>query len=94
MATAINPMIDDLTEYIDNSLFSEGQPHIRGRRITIYWIIAHARENNWGIARLAQEFSLNETQVLAAILYYQLHHEEVDAQESALEEKYRHYGEN
>jgi len=91
MTAIFQPIIYDLTEYIDNALM-DGRPHIRDRRI--YMIALYATSHKLSIPELADTFTLSELQVLAALLYYEQHKTEIDAQEVALEEQYRHYGEN
>ncbi len=59
--------------------------------------IAHsARSQGWDVAELAYQFTLSETQVLAALLYYEEHREEIESQEiayqSLLDEAYRLHG--
>ncbi len=72
----------DLSKYIEVRLFGE-RPHVRGRRIPVATIAYSARDQGWDIARLGYEFSLNEAQVLSALLYYEEHKTEIDAQEAA-----------
>ncbi len=85
----------DLSKYIEVRLFGE-RPHIRGRRVPVATIAYNARGNGWDVARLAYEFTLSEPQVLSALLYYEEHKQEIDAQEAAyqaeLDEAYRLYG--
>jgi uncharacterized protein (DUF433 family) len=71
----------DLSKYIDTAHYGE-RPHIRGRRILVSMIAANAEANSWSIARLAEEFSLSEEQVLAALLYYREHKSEIDRQDA------------
>lgn len=78
----------NLTDYIE-SRFWEGQhPHIRNRRVRVSWIAAYA--HTWGISQTALDLSLTESQVAAALLYYEQHKAEIDALESAEEEAYKH----
>ncbi len=83
------PVID-LMRYIDTRWFGE-RPHIRGRRIPI-WVIAHAVLDNKGVGipELVYDFTLSETEVLAALLYYAQHRDEIEALEAAEFEKWRH----
>lgn len=91
MDTAV-PEAIDLRKYIDTQTYME-RPHIRGRRVPVATIAYSARDLGWGVATLAYEFTLSETQVLAALLYYQEHHDLIDKQEneyqSELDEAYR-----
>lgn len=59
----------DLSKYIDTKFFGE-RPHIRGRRIPVATIVNGARVYGWDAKRLMDEFDLSESQVLAALLYY------------------------
>jgi uncharacterized protein (DUF433 family) len=72
----------DLSKYIEQRFFGE-RPHIRGRRIPIAAIVHFGRENHRSVADLMDDFTLSEPEVLAALLYYSEHKEEVDAQEAA-----------
>lgn len=78
---AIVPEKVDLSKYIETRLFEE-RPHIRGRRIPIAMIVYTARGNQWDVAETAYQFSLSEAEVLAAMLYYQEHREDIDRQEA------------
>lgn len=81
MDTAI-PEAIDLRKYIDTETYMQ-RPHIRGRRVPVATIAHSGRSQGWDVAELAYQFTLSETQVLAALLYYQEHREEIEAQESA-----------
>jgi uncharacterized protein (DUF433 family) len=75
-----------LTKYIEVRLFGE-RPHVRGRRVPVATIAYNARTNQWNVAELTYQFTLTESEVLAALLYYAEHHAEIDAQEKAEQEK-------
>ncbi len=72
------------------------RPHVRGRRVPIALLAHSARSEGWGIQELAYQFTLSETEVLAALLYYQQHQPEVESAEETearlMEEQYKHYG--
>jgi len=91
MDTAI-PEAIDLRKYIDTQTYME-RPHIRGRRVPVATIAHSGRSQGWDVAELAYQFTLSETQVLAALLYYEEHRDEIEAQEAAyqvlLDEAYR-----
>ncbi len=70
----------DLSKYIEIRL-CENRPHVRGRRTTVAMISYTARSNKWDAAETAYQFSLSEAEVLAALLYYEEHQEEIDRQE-------------
>jgi uncharacterized protein (DUF433 family) len=70
-----------LTRYID-TVFFQKRPHIRGRRVPVAAVAYNARDNGWDVPRLAREFSLSQAEVLAALLYYETHQDEIDTQEA------------
>jgi uncharacterized protein (DUF433 family) len=70
----------NLTKYIEVRLF-EDRPHIRGRRIPVDNHGYSAHGNKWDTAETAYQFTLSEAHVLAAMLYYEEHREEIDRQE-------------
>ncbi len=74
------PATVDLSKYIDFKFFGE-RPHIRGRRIWVSMIAANAEHNHWSVAELAYNFTLTEEEVLAALLYYREHKEDIDRQD-------------
>jgi uncharacterized protein (DUF433 family) len=74
------PTMADLRKYIDFKHFGE-RPHIRGRRIWVSMIAANAETNQWSISQLAYEFTFSEEEVLAALLYYREHKDEIDRQD-------------
>ncbi len=87
----------DLAKYIEVRLF-EDRPHIRGRRVPVATIAYNAATQGWNVAQLAYQFTLSESEVLSALLYYQEHKADIDAQEEAELEKMaemkRLYGKN
>jgi uncharacterized protein (DUF433 family) len=91
------PTTVDLSKYIEVRLFEE-RPHIRGRRVPVATIAYSARSQNWDVPELAYQFTLTRAQVLSALLYYEEHKAEIDAQEKAEQEKLaemkRLYGED
>lgn len=95
MTTAERPtsaaaVLIDLTRYIDRKHFGD-RPHVRGRRIPV-WVIAHTVRDNevYGVRELMYDFDLSAEEALAALLYYEQHKEEIEAQEAAINEQYRH----
>ena len=85
------PPVIDLTRYIEARHFGE-RPHIRGRRLPIAVIMAATRDNEGvGVPELMYAYDLSETEVLAALLYYNQHQAEIDAQEAAIRDEYRQY---
>lgn len=70
----------DLSKYIETRLFVE-RPHIRDRRIPVATVARWQRANGWTIAETAHNFTLDEIEVMAALLYYEQHTEKLDAQE-------------
>jgi uncharacterized protein (DUF433 family) len=89
------PATVDLSKYIETRWFGE-RPHVRGRRIPVATIAYSARSQGWDIIELAYQFTLSQAQVLSALLYYEEHKTEIDAQETLnqaeLDEAYRQYG--
>lgn len=89
------PLKVDLSKYIEVRIFGE-RPHIRNRRIPIATIAHSAVSQGWNVSDLAYQYTLSETEVLAALLYYEQHTDEIEAQEAAyqaeLDEAYRLYG--
>jgi len=87
----------DLSKYIETRAFGK-RPHIRGRRVPVAALAYSAHSQGWDVPRLAYEFTLSEAQVLSALLYYEEHKAEIDAQEAAyqaeLDDAQRRYGEN
>ena len=71
----------DLSKYIETHIFGE-RPHIRGRRIPVANIVRRAQFNHWTVAETAYDFSISGAEVLAAMLYYEEHQEEIDRQEA------------
>ena len=78
MSTAI-PEPVDLSKYIE---IRDKRPNIRGRRLPVAFIAAASQANNLSIVDLAYQFTLEEEEVLAALLYYREHQAEIDAQDS------------
>jgi uncharacterized protein (DUF433 family) len=82
----------DLSKYIETRIFGE-RPHIRGRRVPVATIAYSARSQGWDVTELAYQFTLSPPQVLSALLYYEEHKEEIDAQEAQeaalFDEEYR-----
>lgn len=93
--SAQTPLKIDLSKYIEVRIFGE-RPHIRNRRIPVSTIAHSADSQGWNISELADNFTLSEQEVLAALLYYGEHKAEIEAQEAAyqaeLDEMYRLYG--
>lgn len=81
MMNAPAPERVDLSKYIETRLM-ENHPHLWDRRIPVAVIVCQARANRWSIEETAWNFSLSEAEVLAALLYYQEHKEEIDHQEA------------
>jgi len=71
----------DLSKYVETRLFGD-RPHIRGRRVPVALIVYQARANNWTTTETAWNFTLSEAEILAAMLYYEEHKDEIDRQET------------
>jgi uncharacterized protein (DUF433 family) len=80
--TIPTPTTVDLSKYIEVRLFGE-RPHIRGRRIPVATIAHSARSQNWSVSELAYQFTLSEAEVLYALIYYEEHKDQIEAQEAA-----------
>ena len=77
----VTPTPVDLQKYIDFQFF-DNRPHIRGKRIPVAMIAKRMTANHWTIAETAYDFSLSEAEVLAALLYYEEHLDEIQQQEA------------
>jgi uncharacterized protein (DUF433 family) len=71
----------DVSKYVEVRLFGE-RPHIRGRRLTVAMIAYNHRSNGWTVAETAYNFTISESEVLAALLYYEEYKSVIDAQEA------------
>lgn len=88
MMTITQTIATHLSQYIDTEFFNGRQPHIKGRRVPV-WVIAYAaRGNGWGVADLMENFTLSEPEVIAALLYYDDHADEIDAERAATHAQY------
>lgn len=87
----------DLSKYIETRIFGP-RPHIRGRRVPVSTIAYNHNTHGWSVAETAWNFGLSDSQVLAALLYYEEHKAEIDAQEEEeqrlMDEMYRLYGDH
>jgi uncharacterized protein (DUF433 family) len=79
----------DLSKYIEVRLFQD-RPHIRGKRIPVATIVKRMRANGWTVAETAYDFSLSESEVVAAILYYEEHQGDIERQETIDSEQFDH----
>lgn len=68
----------DLSKYIE---MRNDRPNIRGRRIPIMFIIGAKKAQNATIDELCENYTLSQAEVLAALLYYEEHQEELDKQD-------------
>lgn len=69
----------DLSKYIE---MRNDRPNIRGRRLPIMTIINTQKATNYTVDELCYDYTLSRAQVLAALLYYQEHQEEMDKLEA------------
>jgi uncharacterized protein (DUF433 family) len=76
------PTALNLSKYIDVSLMGD-RPHVRGRRMPIATLVAFRNGEQLNISELAYAFTLTQAEVLAALLYYEEHRDEIDAYEQA-----------
>lgn len=72
----------NLSKYIEARFFAE-RPHVRGRRVPVATLAHSAQRYGWNAKELAYQFTLTEAEVLAALLYYEEHKDEIEAQEGA-----------
>jgi uncharacterized protein (DUF433 family) len=70
----------NLSKFIETRFFDD-RPHIRGRRIPIATIAYNYRTNGWSVSETAENFGLDNNEVLAALLFYNEHSAVIDAQE-------------
>jgi len=68
----------DLSKYIE---IRNDRPNIRGRRLPIMTIINTKKVMDATVTQLCDEYTLSESEILAALLYYQEHQEELDKQD-------------
>ncbi len=74
----------DLSKYIE---MRNDRPHIRGRRLPIMTIINTQKATNYTVDELCYDYTLSRAQVLAALLYYQEHQEEMEQLETLDKQK-------
>lgn len=74
----MQPIALRLDNYVQTNA-DGGRPHVRGRRVLV--IARYARRHKVSLARLADAFRLSKDEVLAALLYYEMHRAEIDAEE-------------
>lgn len=72
----------DLSKYIETRYFGV-RPHVRGQRIPVATIAHSSRSQGWSVSELAYQFTLSESEVLAALLYYEENRDEIEVQEAA-----------
>ena len=70
----------DLSKYIETR---DDRPNIRGRRIPVMFIVSAKKAHNATIDELCDNYTLSHGEVLAALLYYEEHQTELDAQDEA-----------
>jgi uncharacterized protein (DUF433 family) len=72
------PIALSLNEYIQTNA-DGGRAHVRGRRVVV--IARYANRHKVSLSRVADAFRLSKDEVLAALLYYEMHKAEIDAEE-------------
>jgi uncharacterized protein (DUF433 family) len=86
----------DLSKYIERKRYGE-RPHIRGRKVLVTTLAVNAIHNNMSVKDLADDYTLTEEEVTAALLYYYEHKDELDKQDEEeneiWEQMYALYGE-
>lgn len=92
-APTANPTTVDLSKYIE---MRDGRANIRGRRLPVSFIAGAARVNGLSNAEIAYQYTISEIQVVAALLYYYEHQDEIERQDAedktAFDEMYAMYG--
>lgn len=69
-----------LADYIE---WKDGRATIRGRRyFPVSFVASAAHARNMTVAEIAEDYTLTETQVMAALWFYNLYKDEVDAQDA------------
>ncbi|MDX2076776.1 MAG: DUF433 domain-containing protein [bacterium] len=71
--------IFSLSKYIE---MRDNRPHIRGRRVPVATIAHSSQTHGWDVAMLCEQFTLNQAEVLSALLYYAEYKTEIEAQEA------------
>ncbi|MCA0456878.1 MAG: DUF433 domain-containing protein [Chloroflexi bacterium] len=70
-----------INEIVSDPKVRSGRPVIRGTGITVMTIVfAHTTGDKLTLEQIAEDYRLPFGQVLAAMAYYYLHQEEMDAQ--------------
>lgn len=72
------PIALNLDSYVQTNK-DGGRAHIRGRRVVV--IARYAQRHRRPLADIADAFRLDKSEVLAALLYYEMHKAEIDAEE-------------
>jgi uncharacterized protein (DUF433 family) len=72
----------DLSHYIDSSQAGK-PPFLRGHLLTVAEVAYGRHYQGMDITQLMKTFTLTETEVLAALLYYAEHRDEINALEQA-----------
>ncbi len=75
----------DLSKYIE---MRDGRPNIRGRRLPVSFVAKDYAEKQRSLSEIAWSYTISEEQVVAAILFYLEHREEVDTQDTQLEQEF------
>lgn len=91
--------MDATTEKVNLSKYIEmrdGRPNIRGRRLPVSFVASASHEQKLSNERIAYEYTLTEEEVLAALLYYREHKQEIDIQDEEeqrlFDEMYEQHG--
>ena len=72
----------ELSKYIDTS---GERPILRGRDLPVSIIAYRALSGSWGLDELAFQFTLDDAEILAALLYYEQFSAEIDALEEDID---------
>jgi uncharacterized protein (DUF433 family) len=69
-----------LADYIEFRYF-DSRPHLKNRRLPVAFVAYMAKRNNMALSEVAYNYTISEQEALAALWYYSLHQDEIDAQE-------------
>jgi uncharacterized protein (DUF433 family) len=70
----------DLSQYIEIRLM-ENRPHIKNRRLPVSFV-AKDFANGDTLREIGDNYSITQEQVMAALLYYYEHRDEIDTQDA------------
>jgi uncharacterized protein (DUF433 family) len=89
--SAVIPETTDLSKYVELRPYEpvSAYPFIRGRRLPVSFIGRNYVNQHKTVAEIASVYSVSEEEILAGVLYYLEHRDEVEAVEEEVTEFYR-----